>query len=214
MKKNKAKKVPLTTLTEEVLDVINNVANRLARRFRFGYHDINDMKQQAKLFALEGLKFYDGVRPLENFLWVHVRNRLFNFKRDKYARPSQPCLDCQYMLNDNDGCIKYNNLTDCVVYEKWLRNNTQKKNLMNFIDLNCVNDEHENTMSLSHNLDEDLDYRAVIAIINDELPIDLRPTFKRLQFGNKLSKSQKNKIQTVIKEILNKHGYKEKNWFA
>ena len=40
------------------------------------------MKQQAAIFALEGLEKYDNKRPLENFLWTHVRNRLFNYKRE------------------------------------------------------------------------------------------------------------------------------------
>ena len=202
-----SKKKKKVHINDDTMIVINNIANRLANRFRFGYHDLNDMRQQARLFALEGLEKYDGVRPLENFLWTHVRNRLFNFKRDKYARPTKPCLDCVHMTDNDVDCVKYNNLQECQVYSKWIKRNLQKKNLMNFIDLNGVKDEHEKTMSFSYNLDNIIEHKEILKIINDELPIALRPIFKKLQFGIKLNKSQKNKIQDVLKEILNKHGY-------
>jgi hypothetical protein len=208
MKKSKNNLSSLVDLDGETIDIINNIANRLASRFKFGYHDLSDMKQQARLFALEGLKNYDGVRPLENFLWTHVRNRLFNFKRDKYARPSKPCLDCKYYIVDSDNdCIKHNDITECKTYAKWVKLNTQKKNIMNFIDITGINDEHEKTMSSVEDLDNYLDYKEILTIINKNLPIALRPLFKKLQFGTKLNKSQKNKIQTILREILLSNGY-------
>ena len=68
---------------EQVVQTIDIIANRLAKKFKFGYHDIDDMKQQARLFAWEGIENYDGVRPLANILWTHVRYRLYYFKRIK-----------------------------------------------------------------------------------------------------------------------------------
>jgi hypothetical protein len=35
---------------------------------------------------MDAMDRYDESRPLENFLAVHVKNRLNNFKRDKYYR--------------------------------------------------------------------------------------------------------------------------------
>ena len=69
---------------EAFLEALNIVTKRLVYKFKFGYHEIEDMKQQAAVFAIEALEKYDHKRPLENFLWVHVRNRLFNFKRDNF----------------------------------------------------------------------------------------------------------------------------------
>ena len=84
-------KIPKNYNEQEVMDIITSISNKLASKFKFGYHDIDDMKQQAMLFAWEGLENYDGIRPLENFLWVHVKNRLYNFKRNNYSRPNKPC---------------------------------------------------------------------------------------------------------------------------
>ena len=60
--------IPHGMTEDEVVQTINLIANRLAGKFKFGYHELEDMKQQARLFAWEGLENYDGVRPLENFL--------------------------------------------------------------------------------------------------------------------------------------------------
>ena len=52
---------------EEVLETIEKIANKLCYKFKFGYPGVEDMQQQATLFALEGLDSYDEKRPLENF---------------------------------------------------------------------------------------------------------------------------------------------------
>ena len=60
-------KIPDNHNEQEVIDIIDGIANRLCYKFKFGYHSPEDMKQQARLFAWEGLDKYDGKRPLENF---------------------------------------------------------------------------------------------------------------------------------------------------
>ena len=72
---------------EQVLTAIENVVNALARNFRFGYFDTDDMKQQGRMYALEGIpKYNPEVGPLENFLRTHIRNRFINLKRNKLTR--------------------------------------------------------------------------------------------------------------------------------
>ena len=58
-------KLPKNMTEEEVLKTIEHIANKLCYKFKFGYHGVEDMKQQATLFALEGLEAYDEKRPLE-----------------------------------------------------------------------------------------------------------------------------------------------------
>ena len=202
-------KIPINMSEAEVMAVINNVANRLARKFRFGYHEVEDMKQQARLFAWEGISKYDGQRPLENFLWTHVRNRLFNFKRDKYERPGKPCVDCQYYIYDGDGdrCTKFDDKTECDLYKKWINRNERKKNLMNPIDLNITNSNSEYEMKIYDTVDSDIDYQALLVIVEKELPVVYRSLYLRLKNGTKLSKVQRTKIQEIIQQILINNGY-------
>jgi len=44
------------------------------------------MRQEGFIIAMDALDRYDEKRPLENFLAVHVNNRLKNFKRDNFYR--------------------------------------------------------------------------------------------------------------------------------
>ena len=80
--KPKENQLPKGVDEKDFLRVLDNISKRLAYKFRFAYHNFDDMKQQAAIFAIEGLEKYDNSRPLENFLWTHVRNRLFNYKRN------------------------------------------------------------------------------------------------------------------------------------
>jgi hypothetical protein len=129
---------------QDFLTAIDNITKNLAYKFKFGYHDIDDMKQQITLFALEGIKNYDHKRPLENFLWTHVRNRLFNYKRDNYQRPNKPCLTCPLydpnLKQSTSGCSQFSNKNDCELYSKWSDRNNAKKNLAHFAPIEEVKD--------------------------------------------------------------------------
>ena len=192
--------IPASMTEDEVMKVIDNVANRLARRFKFGYLDVDDMKQQARMFAWEGLDGYIDGLPLENYLWTHVRNRLFNFKRDKYERPGNPCDNCT--IEDCGG--------DCKVYRKWLAHNKSKKNLMNPIDIENVVDDKENNMR-DYGDEDTLDYCELLNRIRNEMPIPLYKIFVRLQHGGKVSKVQKIKVQVEVDRIMEKYHYERRS---
>lgn len=71
---------------QEILETITRVATRLAPKYVFGHYDREDIEQEAILMGFDALKRYDGIRPLENFIYTHISNRLKTFKRDKYFR--------------------------------------------------------------------------------------------------------------------------------
>ena len=191
---------------QEVLDVIENVVRRLAHRFLFGYHDIDDIKQQGRLFALQGLKYYDNKRPLENFLWTHVRNRLFNYKRDNYMRPSCPCTTCPNHYSDTLTCFLYEDIFECPIYNKWHTKNTSKKNIMDPIELSQVQGEESNMIKEDQML-QDMIIKDIILVIDTNLPINLRSDYLRLKEGSALPKHKKEQMRGVIKQILVTEGY-------
>jgi DNA-directed RNA polymerase specialized sigma24 family protein len=207
MKKNKSKKKPDKNndyfndhITEELfLETLDNITKKLIYKFKFGYHNIEDMKQQAAIFALEGLKKYDNSRPLENFLWTHVRNRLFNFKRDNYQRPDKPCLTCPlYKPNQHPSdCSEFQDKLNCEAYKSWFTRNNSKKNIMqpSYID---KQDPQNN-----QNLVKDISNEDMINKIEEMLPIKYRETFLKLKFGSKISKNEKVKLQNYIKKRFN-----------
>jgi DNA-directed RNA polymerase specialized sigma24 family protein len=194
---------------QQVLDVIDRVSKRLAPKFRFGYHGIDDMRQMAALFAWQGLEHYDGIRPLENFLWTHVRNRLYNEKRNKYERPDKPCFHCDFY--ENGECSQYDDIMECELFKGWYIRNTTKKNLMSAIDLESVHDEKENNMRQSDN-EEQMDERDLMKLIEAQLPVEYREDFIRLKMNNKLRKVKKERLLLVIMEILEENNIDTQAW--
>lgn len=69
---------------DQVMKQIEVVVNRIAPKYTFGTYGVDDIKQEAFIICMDALERYDQKRPLENFLSVHLSNRLKNFIRDNY----------------------------------------------------------------------------------------------------------------------------------
>lgn len=90
---------------EEVVNVIENVINKIAPKYTFKDYDLDDIKQESFIICIDALNRYDGKRPLENFLSVHLSNRLKNFIRDNhYVKDNihkKKIKAPQYIVDDN-----------------------------------------------------------------------------------------------------------------
>lgn len=187
----------------DFLAALETISKRLIYKFKFGYHEIEDMKQQAAIFALEGLEQYDNKRPLENFLWTHVHNRLFNFKRDNYFRPDNVCIGCPFFdpkckVSKNQ-CSEYTNKNECSIYSQWEDRNKIKKNLMK-----PSNIETENTNSLKTNNDigDKVGNNEIINLIENNIHTKFRETYLKVKNGAKVHKQDLLKLQKHIQDIL------------
>ena len=77
-------KIPKHMTEQQVVDQINIVVNRISARYTFHGYEVEDIKQEAFIICMDALDRYDPSRPLENFLSVHLSNRLKNFVRDNF----------------------------------------------------------------------------------------------------------------------------------
>lgn len=190
----------------ELLKVIDIISKKLAYKFKFGYHEIEDMKQQISIFALEGLQNYDHKRPLENFLWTHVRNRLFNYKRDNYQRPDKPCLSCPlydpHLAKSYSGCTKYNDKNDCSEYVDWHSRNSTKKNLMHLSTIDELKDYGSAFTTQEDSLFSQISNGEIVNKIEENLIGENRVTYLKLKNGGKVSKGDSEKLMSEIKKIL------------
>lgn len=207
--KNQKKITKNKTVDEEtLLNVIDIITKKLAYKFKFGYHDIDDMRQQISVFAIEGLKNYDYKRPLENFLWTHVRNRLFNYKRDNYQRPDKPCLTCPLydpqLKESFSGCKQFSNKNDCDLFASWEKRNCSKKNLMYLTTI----DEIKNYSNAFNNIDNeepllnDISNKEILNLLEEKLTDNYRSIYIRLKHGSKVSKIEKTKLFNKIQELI------------
>jgi len=190
---------------EDFLQALDNISKKLIYKFKFGYHEIEDMKQQAAIFALEGLENYDASRPLENFLWTHVRNRLFNFKRDNYCRPDNVCVTCPFFdpkyKKSKNQCSKFIDKKDCSIYSEWQDRNATKKNIMQPVDIDIVEHKHH---SVNYVVDI-LSNNEIINIIENNIHSRYRETYLKLKGGGKVLKQDLLQFQEHIKNILESH---------
>lgn len=89
-------------LTEsQVLEAIEKVVGQLAPSFLFGLHNLDDIKQTARLYAIQAVSHWDGVQQLERFLYRHVRNRLIAIKHEYITRNRPRPPAAQALLKDN-----------------------------------------------------------------------------------------------------------------
>lgn len=203
---NKKKKIDFEKkygITEEdFIAVIKKITQKLSYKFKFGYHDVDDMRQQATIFALEALERYDNARPLENFLWTHVRNRLFNYKRDNYQRPDKPCLSCplydpkfQHSLN---GCKEYSNKSDCDLYRQWEERNNRKKNLVQM-----SGQMNEETVKDKKDFLDGISNQEIMELLDTKLNYQYREIYLKIKNGEKVLSADINKLKKEIFKILN-----------
>ena len=73
-------------ISKEGLEILQKVVNRIPGYNAFGCYDREDIQQEAMIMGIEVWEKWDGVRPWENFVAVHISNRLKSLKRDKYYR--------------------------------------------------------------------------------------------------------------------------------
>jgi len=205
--------IPQGMTESEVLDTIEKISHSLAGKFKFGYHSYDDMKQYAFMYGIDGLNSYDPAKgQLENFLRSHIRNRLFNLKRDNYQRPDKPCYNCPLKAYDPNcsqsysGCLEYSDKSECELYRNWENRNARKKNVLTPIGMDNVQDENESNMKRETDIGDEIDQRAIFEIIETHLTIDQRENWLRLKNGAKLPKSKKEKLISHIRSILENEG--------
>lgn len=190
-------KLPKGKTEAEVFDAIEKVVAILAPKSTFGYYDVDDLRQQGWVFALEVLdkEKYDGVRPLANFLYVHLKNRFLNYKRDKLRRNDPPCKDCHAGKHCTpDG--------KCKKYVEWVDRNNAKANILKPLDINHVSDENERNAHVNSTVSEEVEVEEIVRLIDEKLSMELRPTYLQMRTGMKVSRARREPVEQAIREIL------------
>lgn len=196
-------KIPDNMTEQEVLETIDKVASRLAYKFTFGYYGYDDIKQEAVIIAMDGLKTYKPNLPLENFLWVHMRNRLVNFKRDHFIRRDKPCSNCplKAYVKKTDSCKIYEDKMECELYSNWKTRNENKKNIITPISMEVVVDENEKNTHCDSLVDA-FDNKELISRIDREMPIYMRHIWLQAKAGAKISAEDMRQLREIVGEMF------------
>ena len=187
----------------EVLEAIQTAASALTR-FKFGPHDEDDIKQQAALFALQALEDdrYDPrpgpdgkpTRPLANFLYTHMRNRLINLKRDQFRRNDPPCRSCHEAL---PGRTEHADGQYCAKYEAWLKRNISKQNILCPADISDFEGG-----AASQDVVDDVQTSELLRLIDTQMPVSMRADYLRMRDGESLPKVRRLEIEEFVRNII------------
>lgn len=200
--------IPKGMSEKEVIETIDKILNYFVKKTKFGYYDEEDIRQEGYLFAMDGLQRYDGERPLENFLTVHIRNRFLSLRRDKFRRKDPPCHKCPFfdpnLKKSKNKCAAYTDKSECEPFREWNERNNSKQNLMAPIHIYSSSEDGKTPNIGERNHDDfvDIHNKEIIDKIRNSLPIKYRPDFFRLLDGVKLTDKKLAEIKEQVKLIL------------
>lgn len=192
-------KLPESVTEAAFLSATEKVVNILCPSFAFGFYDVDDMKQQARIFAIQAMAKYDPTRPLDNFLYTHIKNRLINFRRDNFRRNDPPCLTCYNSIN---GETAHPDGQYCEKYLAWLRRNTTKQNIMNPLDISNISDENEPNTRRESTVLAEIETQELLDLIDMKLDVELRSTYLQMQAGESVPKAKREQVEAAVLLIV------------
>lgn len=179
-------KIPDGITEQKVNQIIAKVIRQLSPRLVYGSNTIEDIQQEGWLFAIDGLEHFqrgyakedDVAQALENFLRVHIPNRLKNERRKHVGRVEKPANPAKL--------------------EAWEKKVAARHNLMYPADIHSL----QYDIPLLTDVVEDVHYRQMVELIKEKLAVDLRSDFLRMCDGVKIPKPRQLKVRQAVAVIL------------
>ena len=189
---------------EQVLDVVNKTVSYLAPSFKFGYFDVEDMKQEGFIFCLDAIESFnfnkstqeDVCDALFTFLKTHVRWRFLNMRRKQLARIEPPACSCELCKEDSA------NRLDCKKYSSWVKRNIAKRSLMEPFD---VDEVHRKENSQTLNFEDSILSSEILKVLDQYIPASIRVDYRRFVDGDSLPKNKKERLIQEIKIIIKEY---------
>ncbi len=189
--------IPEGYTESQIVAIIDRQVALISPSFAFGYISQEDVAQEARVFAIELLNkgTFDPQRPLENYLFVHLKRRLINMHRNLVRRADAPCKEC----HSGTPCQGKHY---CKKYEEWFKRNNDKSNLIRPLDINHVSDEHEPRTHEKSTVETEVEINECLELIDKHLPVELRSTYLKMREGAKVTKAKRMEVEGIIKNIL------------
>ncbi len=185
--------IPEGHTEESVLEAVEKAVSILSQSFIFGYYDIDDIKQEGRVLGMECLAKYDPKRPLANFVYTHIRNRLINLRRNKFRRNDPPCKAC----HEGSPCGAEGTL--CERYASWLGRNNARVALMRPMKLERLGEERERRR------DDTVAHAALqeaLTKLDAGLSPELRADWLRMKDGARVPKARRLLVEAEVRGIL------------
>ncbi len=189
---------------EEVLDIAKRVISVVAPTFRFGYYDYDDITQECWIAVIKALEKYDGLRPLSNFLYADLRNKLLNLWRNKFQRTDPPCGPC-HRCHVSSLVPEHHGGDYCKKYKNWIKRNSSKKELMCPSNLDYAITSYENKHFVRTEPHSEMEFQELSELIDTRLSAKLRTTYQRMLAGEKVTPQKRQLVADEINSILEEY---------
>jgi DNA-directed RNA polymerase specialized sigma24 family protein len=196
-------KIPKGMTEEQLIEIVDSIIKRLSSTYSFGYYQSQDIAQECWLLAIDGLERYDGERCLENFLFIHIKNRLLNLKRNKFSRNDIPCKKCPHYRPKeyfDDKCDFFEKRMDCKEFATWKQRNHLKRELCSS---NYNVDTYDN-LDAQADVEQETEINELRALIDKKLDINLRADYLKMRAGVTIPKAKKELIENEIRAIISR----------
>jgi len=190
-------KIIMTKITPEQTQILIDLVKKIAPRYAFGIYGVEEIKQEAMIYGIQGIVDYDGNRPLENFLYSHIKNRLLNLKRDKFKRVETPCTLCNAKFKQGDSSGGHDGKY-CKKFQNWIKRNISKQSLA--APINQVVE-----FSYECNIDDEIDRKDLFRLIDFNIPLNLREPYLKMRVGDKVTPTQRKLVLIFIEKIRGKN---------
>ena len=185
-------------VTEVVaLDTIERVVAVLAPQFNIGGMDRDDIKQEARIFAMRAISKYDPSRgSLDCYTYRSVKNRLLNLHRNLCYRTDPPCERCHNgdKCGDDGDC--------CRKYRRWRERQDAKCSLRKNASPEQVPDKPG-----PGDLEKDAATREMLDVLDAQLDGQVRADFLRLKDGCPIPHARRAALEDAVLRILHHNNF-------
>jgi len=191
-------------LTEkQFLETVEKIVGSFPPGLATGHMTIEDVRQAMRLECVKALAGYDGKRPLENFLRVHVKHRLRNLNRDVHRRIKNPCITCpHYDKNYQESinqCKLFENKYNCKPFQTYTIQSNTKNSLVEPVNMKDIADDPLLVIDEVH---EKAEYALLEEEIDRRIPAEYRADYLKIREGVSVPTNRRNQIKRIILDIL------------
>lgn len=198
---------------EKVIEAVNKFAGYLASVYKFGFYEIDDLKQEAMVRAFQAMNngTYDDSKDLDQYLFMTVKNHFKNIHRKYRQQNKPPCLTCPLydpnFKSSLNQCSEYADKNDCQPFNEFINKYENRQSLLQPSDITSISDEDKNELVIDYNLLEDLAQTELYDYVDRNIAPLVRNDFLRMIAGVKLHPDNIRRVQLEVARVMIEGGF-------
>lgn len=198
---------------DKVVEIVEEFSGYLGQIYKFGFYELEDMKQEAVLRCLEALNNnnYDETKSLKQYLFMVVKNHFKNLLRKYRQKNEPPCLTCPFfdaaMKSSDNQCTKFINKNDCKEFSEFQKKCSVRESILSPHDIGSLSEIEKEQLTVEYDILENMADTELYLYIDEHLKPYLRSDFLRLLSGINIKEENKKIIQREVALIIRDGGF-------